>query len=86
MVQPIASCYDDVTIAHLCHILQFAHVTSWYSALMLKVSVKDHDASVVTAAPKLLLDDTHGITWKRHHNTCNMLTKLRIKLLQKTVL
>ena len=88
VVQAVASSYDDVTITHLCYILQFAHVASWYSALMLKVSVKDHDASVVTAAPELLVDDAHGITWmRRNHDTRNVLhtTRSSAGLRQKIV-
>ena len=50
--------YDDVTIAHRCCVKHRAPVTSRYSALLLKLTVKDDDTSVTTATPELLVDDT----------------------------
>ena len=58
VVQAILSSYDDVTIAHLSYIEHTAHVTSRYSALLLKLTVKDYDTSATAATPELLVDDT----------------------------
>ena len=52
---------DDVIISHLCDVIHPPHVSSWYSALMLKLAVKNHDTSVTTAAPELLVDDTQTL-------------------------
>ena len=37
-------------------VIHVRHVTSWYHALLLKVSVKDDDAIVATATPEMLFD------------------------------
>ena len=59
MVQPIACrSYDDVAVAHLSYITHGAHLSSRYSVLPLKLAVKHHDTSVITATPELLVDDT----------------------------
>ena len=59
VVQSIAaSSYDDITIAHLCYIIHETHITSMCGALLLKLTVKDHDTSVTAATPELLVDDT----------------------------
>ena len=63
VVQAIAGSYDDNTIAHLCYIAHVPHdVTGLYDALLLKLSVKDQDSSVIAAAPELLVDDAQSFT------------------------
>ena len=67
VVESIApSSNDDVTIAHLCCVIHVFHIASRYSALLLKLTVKDHGTSVTTATPELLVDDaqTPRLAWK----------------------
>ena len=54
----VASSNDDVTIAHLSYVIHAFHITSRYNALLLKLTVKDQDTSVITATPELLVHDT----------------------------
>ena len=61
VVESIGGSYDDVTIAHLSYIPHVAQVISRYNTLLLKLTVIDHDTSVTTAAPELLVDDTQKI-------------------------
>ena len=60
----VARSNDDITIAHLSYIKHVAHTSRRYSALLLKLTVKDHDTSVTTATPELLVDDTQTL---RHY-------------------
>ena len=57
-MQPVCCGYDHVTIAHLRYIIDAAHIIC---ALLVQFSVKDHDATIVAAAPKLLVDDTSSL-------------------------
>ena len=54
----VARSNDDVTIAHLCYVIHAFHIISGYSALLLKLAVKDHDTFGKAATPELLVDDT----------------------------
>ena len=58
VIQSSSCSYDDVTIAHLSNIMHVFHIPSRYDALLLKLTVKDHDTSATTATPELLVDDT----------------------------
>ena len=59
VVQSSACSYDHVTIAHLSYIKHVVHITSRYIVLLLlKLTVNDHDTSITTATPELLVDDT----------------------------
>ena len=82
MIQSIACGYDDVTIAHLCYAIHKTHVTSRYSALLLKLTVKDHYASVTTATPELLVDDTQTFRNCWQLRLCLFHPLLRARLLQ----
>ena len=57
MVESIGCSDDDVAIAHLGYITHVAHVTIPHSALLLNLTVKDHDTSTTAATPELLVDD-----------------------------
>ena len=61
VVQSTTRSYDDITIAYISYIPHVAHITSQYSALLLKLTVKDHDTTVITATPELLVDDTQRL-------------------------
>ena len=56
-VQPIVRSNDDVTIAQLCHVIEWTHVSSSDGALFTELTVKDDDPRGTTAAPELLVDD-----------------------------
>ena len=57
MVQALESRYDDIAVAHLCHVTHLFHAVTRDSALLLKLSVKHLDARFLRTAPKLLVDD-----------------------------
>ena len=61
MVQATTRSYDDITTAYISYIPHVAHITSRYSELLLKLTVKDHDTTVITATPELLVDDTQRL-------------------------
>ena len=83
MVQPGACRYDDVTIAHLGYVAYVAYITSRYSAQMLKLTVKDHDTSVTTATPELLVDDTQTARPLWQLTLCLFHPLLHARLLQR---
>ena len=58
VIQACGGSYQNVAIAHLCHVQHFAHVTRRYYALLLKMAVEDNDTSVKTTTPELLVDDS----------------------------
>ena len=57
MVQALESRYNDVAIAHLCHVTHLFHAVTRHCALLLELSVKHLDTRFLGAAPKLLVDD-----------------------------
>ena len=58
MVQALEGRYDDIAIAHLCHVTHMFHVvTVRHCALLLKLSVKHLNARFLRTAPELLVDD-----------------------------
>ena len=66
MVQSIARCYDDVTVARLRYIMHRAHPIDQHVSLPLKLSVQDHDTGTIQATPELLVDDTQTsrLSWQ----------------------
>ena len=58
-----ASCHNDTT-TQLCDVIHHAASTCLNCAQMLKITVIHHYASVITAAPELLVDDSQS-TWGR---------------------
>ena len=82
VVQSIICSYDDATIAHLSYIIHETDIISRYSALLLKLTVKDHYASVTTATPELLVDDTQTFRNCWQLRLCLFHPLLRARLLQ----
>ena len=57
MVQALESRYDDIAVAHLCHVTHLFHAVTLHCALLLELGVKHLDTRFLRTAPELLVDD-----------------------------